>query len=29
MAMQDLVIAAELVRLARVEGLGEEIALGA
>jgi len=28
MAMQDLIIAAELVRLARVKGLGEELALG-
>lgn len=29
MAMQDLVIAAELVRLARGQGIGEELALGA
>jgi alanine dehydrogenase len=28
MAMQDLIIAAELVRLARVQGLGEEVVLG-
>ncbi len=28
MAMQDLIIAAELVRLARVKGLGEQLALG-
>jgi len=28
MAMQDLIIAAELVRLARVKGVGEELALG-
>ncbi|MBC8022253.1 MAG: ornithine cyclodeaminase family protein [Burkholderiales bacterium] len=29
MAMQDLIIAAELVRLARGQGIGEEVALGA
>jgi ornithine cyclodeaminase len=29
MAMQDLIIAAELVRLARGQGIGEELALGA
>jgi alanine dehydrogenase len=29
MAMQDLIIAAELVKLARARGLGEEVALGA
>jgi alanine dehydrogenase len=29
MAMQDLIIAAELVRLARGQGVGEELALGA
>jgi ornithine cyclodeaminase len=29
MAMQDLIIAAELVRLARGQGMGEELALGA
>jgi ornithine cyclodeaminase len=29
MAMQDLIIAAELVRLARVQAMGEELALGA
>jgi ornithine cyclodeaminase len=28
MAMQDLIIAAELIRLARVKGVGEELALG-
>jgi len=28
MAMQDLIIAAELMKLARARGLGEELALG-
>ena len=28
MAMQDLIIAAELAKLARARGLGEELALG-
>jgi ornithine cyclodeaminase/alanine dehydrogenase-like protein (mu-crystallin family) len=28
MAMQDLIIAAELIRSARGKGLGEELALG-
>ena len=28
MAMQDLIIAAELAKLARAQGLGEEVALG-
>ena len=28
MAMQDLIIAAELMRLARARGVGEELSLG-